>query len=703
MPELVSPGSCPEMVAAAVHNGADAVYMGFGILGASNTRRGMTITEFAKSAEFCRVRGVKVYGLMNLFATDDEYEKIYDAAMHYNRLGADALIAQDLGVIRFLRQILPDMPIFGGQNLGVLDEQGVKICAAMGLKRLSLPVAVTRHEMSNLARDYSIELEATVHGPICMAFEGKCHMNSLFSDKPNSVPEHCGDFCRTQMVSDGRSFGSPMATRDICLFDKLGELQRSGIKAFRISGYSREPEYVAMVTGIYSRILRNGEMPNREELTVLKDAYSHSGFTEGFYNSPKGQGSSMIGGGGDGTKANPRYFSAMRRYYINNEYQRVPLKFVCQVKNGKPVQLAAMDDRNNIAMAEGQMPKPAFHKVLNPTILQTQLFKLGGTPFYCDGVRSQIDKEMYVTNEEIGELLKNITEEMREKRKIHTPRETRPYPAMTQKPNPTDAPVLTVSVTKAAQLGDMEQTSAPSVVYVPAAQMIKHINVVEPFLKNPQVQVVAALPNVLRDNDRLELQSVLENLRRVGVDTVQAESLSQIFWAKRMGFKVRGGLGLNVYNSRTLAVLESFGLESVVLPFDLNLHQIDGISKEIPVEMQVYGRMPLMTTESCFVKNRMGMCGCENFSGLNDKNGLVYPVTREPDCGNTVYTPKKLFLGDRARDYSRIGVWGARLSFTTENPIECAAVLRRFKGDGEFRPQAVTRGLYYKFPENKGK
>ena len=161
---------------------------------------------------------------------------------------------------------------------------------------------------------------------------------------------------------------------------------------------------------------------------------------------------------------------------------------------------------------------------------------------------------------------------------------------------------------------------------------------------------------------------------------------------------------MNVYNSRTLDVLSGFGLESVGLPFDMSFSQIDGMSKELPVEILVYGRMPVMTTESCLVKNRMGICGCESFSGIHDKNGLAYPVAREPDCGNTVYTPKKLFLADRARDYSSIGVWGVRLSFTTENPLECAAIVRRYRGDGQFRPQAVTRGMYYKNPEQgKGK
>ena len=136
MPELVAPGNSPEMVAAAVQNGADAVYMGFGVLGASKSRPGMSAADFEKSAEYCRIRGVNVYGMMNIFAVDSEFDKLYESAMYYNRMGANAIIAQDPGVIRFIHQILPDMPVFGGENMGVNDMQSLKLASAMGLKRI---------------------------------------------------------------------------------------------------------------------------------------------------------------------------------------------------------------------------------------------------------------------------------------------------------------------------------------------------------------------------------------------------------------------------------------------------------------------------------------------------------------------------------------------------------------------------------------
>ena len=687
MPELVAPGNCPEMVAAAVQNGADAVYMGFGVLGASKTKPGMSVTDFARSAEFCRVRGVNVYGLMNIFAVDSEYDKLYEAAMYYNRMGANAIIAQDLGVIRFLHQALPEMPIIGGENLAVHDMQGIKLCSAMGLKRVILPTELTEKEIARLGWDNSVELEVTVHGPLCMAYPGECHMNALFGDKRSRICDRCGELCRTELTSEGRSGKYPLRLRDVCLIERLEDLTTAGVTAFRIAGYSREPEYVAMVTGMYSRAIREGEDPTREEFAVLQSAYSPAGFTQGVFSAEDGVLPEMQGGiDGVGTKANPKFFAALRRYYINNEYQRVPLKFAANVKPGRPVRIAALDDKRNISAAEGDIPTTAYHSAMTPTTLQTQLFKLGGTPFYCDGVRSVVEPGLTVAKDCVPKMVRNITDDIIKKRKVHLPFEERPYPHMIQTPNPETPPVVTVSVRTASQLGDMTSISMPAVVYIPVDEIMNNRRVIEPFMRDPNVEVVAALPKLQRDGERQELERKLTRLHLMGVDRVLAESLSQIIWAKEQGFRVRGGFGLNAYNSRTLGVLRYFNLDSAAVPFELRLSQIDAMAKELPIEIMGYGRMPVMMTAPGMLKGN---------PGISDRSGFNYPVFYDSDHGNTVMSAKKLFLADKAGDYSHIGLWGVRLCFTTENSMECAAIVRRYLGDGDYSPQAITRGSYY--------
>ena len=699
MPELVAPGNSPEMVAAAVKNGADAVYMGFGILGGSKNKRGMTVNEFARSAEFCRIRGVNVYGLMNIFAVDAEFEKLYEAAMYYNRLGANALIAQDLGVIRFLHQILPDMPVIGGQNLGIHDLDGLKLCAAMGLKRISLPTQLGREKISELAWKHMLELEVTVHGSQCVACPGMCRMGAVMNGKMSSIPDRCMELCRSGLVSEGKSDVSPMGLRDICLINRLSELNDMGVTAIRISGYSREPEYVAMVTGMYSRALRESQEPTAEEMAVLQEAYCSDGFTEGFYAAEGDSAPDMQGGGkGVGTKADPQFFADLRRYYINSEFQRVPLRFVGHVKANKPIRLVAMDDRNNIVTAEGDVPNPAFLKELTQTTLQTQLFKLGGTPFYCAGVRSIIEGGLTVKQESINKMVGSMAEQMVAKRRVHTPVAENKYPPMLQTNNRQEQPIITASITSLSQLSEIPDNAMPRVIYAPLEEILRNRGQIK-HITSSGIEVAAQLPVMIQDDDRPTVKKALELIQLLGVKSVQVDNLSQIIWAMEQGMKVRGGLGLGAYNSRTLSVLGYFNLQSVCLPFELSVQQVNAMSKDLPTELLAYGRMPMVTTATRVVSGMSPMA--EYHSGIKDRSGFTYPAFREPTGGNTVYSPKKLFLADRARDYTQLGLWAIRLGFTTENSMECAAIIKRYRGEASYRPQSVTRGLYYPKSDNK--
>jgi putative protease len=217
-------------------------------------------------------------------------------------------------------------------------------------------------------------------------------------------------------------------------------------------------------------------------------------------------------------------------------------------------------------------------------------------------------------------------------------------------------------------------------------------------MRDPNVEIVAALPGLLKDRERQNMENRLAKLRMMGVNHVLAESLSQIVWAKELGFRVRGGFGLNAYNSRTLAVLRYFSLESAAVPFELRFSQIDAMSKELPVEILGYGRLPVLTTAPGLLKGR----GDAAPPSISDRSGFNYPVYCDGSGGSTVFSSKKLFLADRAADYSKIGVWGVRLVFTTENSLECAAIMKRYTGRGDYRPQAITRGLYYPEGEPAG-
>jgi len=203
----------------------------------------------------------------------------------------------------------------------------------------------------------------------------------------------------------------------------------------------------------------------------------------------------------------------------------------------------------------------------------------------------------------------------------------------------------------------------------------------------------------MHDNEKKKISSVLTRARKMGVENALVGNIGQIQFAKKHGMNVRGDFGFNVYNSETLYVLQKLGLKSATLSFELPFAEIRDLSKPIDTELITYGRLPLMITENCIVRNCTDACTCDSFTGLIEDTGALIPVEPDFGCRNAVLNPKKLFLADKRRTVASLGIWAERLSFTTENAIECVTVMKRYMGLGDFTPTGFTRGMYYRRDE----
>ena len=173
-------------------------------------------------------------------------------------------------------------------------------------------------------------------------------------------------------------------------------------------------------------------------------------------------------------------------------------------------------------------------------------------------------------------------------------------------------------------------------------------------------------------------------------------NLGQIYYARSTGFDVRGDFGLNAFNSYSLEVLKNAGLLSATASFELRIAQIRDMQKSIDTEMIVYGRLPLMVSDQCIIKESAGRCACQTPGQLEDRMGSVFQVVREYGCRNVIYNAHKLYLADKKEDLFSAGLWGLRLLFTTESARECVEVAKGYLGLSNYKPNVLTRGLYYR-------
>ncbi|NLT15740.1 MAG: U32 family peptidase [Clostridiales bacterium] len=693
MLEILSPAGSPEGVIAAVQNGADAVYVGFGDFNARKNAKNFTAEDFRKAAEYCRVRGIKIYVALNTLVSDRELPAVAEQAKLACRFGADAFIVQDLGVLRAIRQVAPEVPVHASTQMSINNLEGVKIAAAMGVSRVVLARELSGKELAYICRHAPIETEVFAHGALCMSYSGQCYMSSVIGRRSGNRGL-CAQPCRLNYSTGGHAAEYLLSMKDNCLINYLEELEKMGVTCIKIEGRMRRPEYAAIVTGIYSRAVKDKKPPNADDMKALLNAFSRQGFTDGYYSGNLGP--EMFGIREEEKKGDQVIFATARKNYLQGEYQRVPVRFVGMIQHGEPVRLAAADDKGNRVSTQGDLPEPAFHKEITAASLQTQLHKTGGTPFVCIGVRSVVDSGLSVPLSAINEMRRDLLAELMERRKFLEPRREGDFIAGYRHLNREDRPVLTVSIMKLTQLSQEMAALKPHILYVPAEELQKDKEPLKPFLEDPDITVAVRLPRIIFDSEKKRVTALLGAASELGIKEALVGNVGHLQYAKSLGFQPRGDFGLNVFNSQSLRTIKDLGFISATLSFEFRIEAVRDLSKVVDTELIVYGRLPLMLTENCIIKCSTGVCACDNFSGLKDKLGASFPVVPEYRCRNVVLNSKKLFLADKRDETAALGLWAERLMFTTENAHECASVMKRYLGQGDYEPGTYTRGLYYR-------
>lgn len=691
MLELLAPAGSMEAVTAAVQNGANAIYLGYGDFNARRNAKNFTQEEVAAAVSYCHLRGCKVHLTLNTLLTDRELPGAAQVAAHASDIGIDAVIVQDLGVARMLRQTVPDLAIHGSTQMTVHSLDGVKQCADLGMSRVVLSRELSRDQIAGICQNSPIEIEIFGHGALCMSYSGQCYFSSVIGGRSGNRGL-CAQPCRLKYGWGGKANEYPLSLKDMSLISYLKEIQDMGVACLKLEGRMKRPEYVAVVTGIYARALREGREPTPEELEELEQVFSRQGFTQGYY---LGQTGPEMFGTRQEEKEPRELYARARASYENGENRKEPVKLYAMVRAGQPAQVAAEDREGHVARTEGPVPEAARNVPLTREKVEGQLSRTGGTPYCCEKVTALVEEGLSLPLSELNGLRRQVLEELSRQRTALPQRRKEPFHAGVRYENPKGAPALTVSVRTAEQVTDELLALHPALIYLPADEGAAHPEVVE-RCRAAEVPAAALLPRICTDREIQQLEDDLVALRHLGVEQALAGTLGGVRRAMQLGFRVRGDYGLGVYNSQTLKELRRLELVSATASFELKLSQIRDLSKAIPLELIGYGRLPLMITENCIIRNHSGGHTCGQVNQLTDRKGERFPVVKAWGCRNEILNAKTLFLADKAGDYSRLGLWAVRLMFTTESPAECVRALERYQGRGSWQPAGHTRGLYYR-------
>ncbi len=687
MLELLAPAGSMEALRAAVQNGANAVYLGCGQFNARQSAKNFTPQSLTEAVKYCHIRGVAVHLTLNTLVSDRESEEATALIRHAAAAGVDAFIVQDLGIVQLCKQIAPGVPLHGSTQMTVHSLPGVQFCAGLGMSRVVLSRELSREEIRYICANSPIEIEVFGHGALCMSYSGQCYLSSIIGGRSGNRGR-CAQPCRKSYGYNRWENKYPLSLKDNCTVRYVKDLEAMGVTSLKLEGRMKRAEYVAAVTQVYRQAIDSGKV-TKPMLDQLSAAFNRQGFTD-YYSGRTG--ANMFGIRED-TDANPRWYKEMRQTYETAENPLVPVEFQIVVHTGQTV-LTVTDPEGHVCSMAGPAPEPARVMELTHDALASRLSKTGGTPYLCTRVRSDIAPGLTLSAAAINSLRRdvlNLLTAQRARRENPLLGKAAKVPHYKGLSTP---PGLTVQVTTREQITPKLIKENPTVLYVPLHLLCKDPDFCRTLAG--QVNVCAVLPRIVHDGELPKLRQDMETVKALGVREALIGNVGLLLPVRDCGLRARGDFGLNLFSSGAVNFARDLQLRSACLSFEMTLPQIRDVSKAVPCEMLIYGRLPLMLTENCLIRGKTGQCTCQTAPAkLTDQTGAEFPIIKDGDsCRSVLLNGKKLYWLDRQEDLAHLGLWATRLSFTTENPREVDRILTACHNPTPFDPGSATRGLY---------
>lgn len=297
-PELLSPAGNMESLKAAVNNGCDAVYLGGKDFSARSSAENFSILEIEEACNYCHLRNTKVYVTVNTIYKENELNAFTDFIEKLYKVGVDALIIQDLGAVKIVKEYFPDFKIHASTQMTANSIEDVKNMERIGFSKVVLSRELSLIEINEILQSTQLEIETFVHGALCVSYSGQCIMSSMLGGRSGNRGK-CAQTCRLpytlyQGVNPVKE-GHLLSPKDVQTVTILPELIDAGIHSFKIEGRMKNPEYVGGVTGIYRKYIdlyfENPEeyKVDNNDIKMLMELFNRGGFTEGYYHNYAGE------------------------------------------------------------------------------------------------------------------------------------------------------------------------------------------------------------------------------------------------------------------------------------------------------------------------------------------------------------------------------------------------------------------------------
>lgn len=307
--EILAPAGSVESLKAAIAAGADAVYTGGTMFGARAYANNLSQEQLLDAIDYVHLHGKKIYLTVNTLLKEKELEEqLYDYLLPYYKQGLDAVIVQDVGVLRYIKKHFPDLHIHASTQMTIAGAEGAKFFEEQGVQRVVTARELSLSEIKRISEETDVEIESFVHGALCYCYSGQCLLSSFLGGRSGNRGQ-CAQPCRLLYQAEGEKKSEYLLSlKDICTLELIPDLVDAGIYSFKIEGRMKKPEYVASVASVYRKyadlcIALYEKAPEDAELSYVKkhfkvdpkdkellmDMYNRGGFHTGYYRTRNGR------------------------------------------------------------------------------------------------------------------------------------------------------------------------------------------------------------------------------------------------------------------------------------------------------------------------------------------------------------------------------------------------------------------------------
>lgn len=685
--ELLAPAGSLEILKGVIESGADAVYVGGSMFGARAYANNFTEEELLEAIDFAHLRGVKVYLTVNTLIKNSEFSKLYDYLLPYYKRGLDAVIVQDIGVVKAIHEYFPSMEIHTSTQMTVTGADGVRFLSQFGVTRVVMAREVSLAEMKRIHEETGMELEAFVHGALCYSYSGQCLFSSILGGRSGNRGR-CAQPCRLPYTVEGKKDEYILSLKDMCGIKALDKLHDAGVYSLKIEGRMKQLEYACGVVKYYRSYIDSMKPVTDADYDRIKALGNRCGFTDRYYFDHNG--SDMV------TYVKPNFVSNAAE--PSPEKRKLSIEGELVLREGEPGSLTVK--RGDVTYKASIEPVSAALKApLDKKAAIDRINKTGDTDFEFSHIKAQIGENVFVPNGALNKLRRDAISGLCDKLLKKYYRDDARYAdisSMCELPehvvksdaahedgavNAKDYTAICSCMTR-AQLDTLISYDCFDVFYLDF-DMYDRNTLIQQFaddvkcLTKRNKKVYLMLPTILRADSSDYFVSIAKELDNVSFEGFVVKNYEELYLTENLftGEKVILDHNMYTFNDVSKSAFFEHGVSGDTVPLELNSKEIMH-RNNIGSQMIVYGYYPLMTTANCVHKNTKGCDKKQKLIYLKDRYNKSFAVCNNcKECYNTIYNSLPTMLTKNISKLKEAGIRSFRYSFTIETPKQIKAVM----------------------------